>query len=108
MARGNQRDLAREKNLKKAAGPNKLEGNPLQRNAANSAALAEKVARTQAKAEEDARREAEDAARLAASGGAAAAPSLGLKKKKEGKGQGLDTLDLLDAGLGGGKKKGKK
>jgi colicin import membrane protein len=107
MARGNQRDLAREKNLKKAAaGASAQTGDPLARNAANASALAEKVARKQEAAAAAAAKEADDAARAAASG-AAAAPSLGLKKKAAKKDAGLDTLALLEEGAKGGKGKKK-
>jgi len=96
MARGNQRDDARAKNLKKKMAEqkgNQREGDPLSRNADDKAALANKVAMKaerlaaqQAKADEDEKR--------------ASAAKRKAKKKDDA---GLD--DLLSAGLTGGKKK---
>mmetsp|Transcript_30351 Transcript_30351/g.61800 ORF Transcript_30351/g.61800 Transcript_30351/m.61800 type:complete len:113 (+) Transcript_30351:87-425(+) len=81
MARGNQRDLAREKNLKKLADKTKADGqggNVQNRNEGDSAKLAEKIAKKEAvkKAEEE--EEAARAAHAAASrpAGAAEEPAL--------------------------------
>ena len=94
MARGNQREQAREKNQKKLAAQQKGDqrgGSVHDRNDGDKAALEAKVAAKKAA------REAE-----------AAAPDKTVvkpKKKKEAA-AGLD--DLLSAGLSGNKKKGKK
>mmetsp|Transcript_16375 Transcript_16375/g.39192 ORF Transcript_16375/g.39192 Transcript_16375/m.39192 type:complete len:97 (+) Transcript_16375:117-407(+) len=96
MARGNQREQAREKNQKKLAakqgGGDKREGSVHDRNAGDGSALANKVAAKKAAAE------------AAAAAGPAQQVVKPKKKKKEA--EGLD--DLLGAGLAGNKKKGKK
>lgn len=100
MARGNQREMSREKNQKKLAAKNKgndREGTPLSRNLNDKQALAAKVA---------AKKAAKEADEAAASKAAAAGPAVVAKKKKKPKADaGLD--DLLSAGLVGAKKKGK-
>ena len=100
MARGNQREMSREKNQKKLAAKNKgndREGTPLSRNLNDKEALAAKVA---------AKKAAKEADEAAASKAAAAGPAVVAKKKKKPKADaGLD--DLLSAGLVGAKKKGK-
>lgn len=100
MARGNQREMSREKNQKKLAAKNKgndREGTPLSRNLNDKQALAAKVA---------AKKAAKEAEEAAASKAAAAGPAVVAKKKKKPKADaGLD--DLLSAGLVGAKKKGK-
>jgi len=98
MARGNQRDAAREKNQKKLAQKQRSQGKdgrPEQRNANDSAALAAKIAQKQALKKEQEQTQTTEATK-----------KIVTKKKKVAKT--MDTLDLLDAGLGGGKKKGGK
>ena len=97
MARGNQREISREKNLKKLQAANKgggREGTKLQRDAEDKAKLEAKV-----KAKAEAKKLAEQEAANKAKG-----PIKPKKKKKEE--AGLD--DLLNAGLSGAKKGGKK
>ncbi|GMI53123.1 hypothetical protein ScalyP_jg5752 [Parmales sp. scaly parma] len=96
MARGNQRDQAREKNLKKLAAANGgdgREGTKLQRDEADKAALALKVIAKSEKAKLDAEKAA------LAEGNEVVKP----KKKEKKVEAGLD--DLLSAGLTGKKKK---
>mmetsp|Transcript_9291 Transcript_9291/g.15413 ORF Transcript_9291/g.15413 Transcript_9291/m.15413 type:complete len:96 (+) Transcript_9291:55-342(+) len=95
MARGNQREQAREKNQKKLAaksGGDQRQGTVHDRNDSDKSALLAKVAAKKAA------KEAEAAA------GPAKVVVKPKKKKKEP--EGLD--DLLSAGLAGTKKKGKK
>lgn len=95
MARGNQREISREKNLKKQAaksGGNQREGSVHDRNDGDKAALLAKVA---------AKKAAKEAAEAAGPVQQVVKPK---KKKKEE--VGLD--DLLSAGLAGNKKKGGK
>jgi len=96
MARGNQRDEARAKNLKKQQAAMKggsREGDPLSRNEDDKAKLQEKIAK---KAEM--KKEAEAKAEMDASKGISAK-----RKEKKKEVAGLD--DLLSAGISGGKKK---
>lgn len=100
MARGDQRDRDRAKaqaKLAKKGGAGKSDGHPAQRNANDSVALAEKVAKKAAM-----KKEADEKA--AKEGSTKIVERKKVKKKEEG----LD--DLLSAGLAGGKgkKKGKK
>lgn len=98
MARGNQRDEARAKNLKKKQAEMKgagREGTPLQRNEDDKAKLAAKIAM---KAE---RAKADDEKAAATSSIAAQ----GKRREKKKEAAGLD--DLLSAGLDTGKKKKK-
>lgn len=94
MARGNQREQAREKTQKKLAaksGGDQRQGTVHDRNDSDASALQAKVAAKKAA------KEAEEAA----------GPAQVVKKPKAKKeAAGLD--DLLSAGLAGGKKKGKK
>jgi len=95
MARGNQREIAREKNLKKQAaksGGSQREGSVHDRNSSDKDALLAKVA---------AKKAAKEAAEAAGPAQQVVKPK---KKKKEA--EGLD--DLLSAGLSGNKKKGGK
>mmetsp|Transcript_7312 Transcript_7312/g.13293 ORF Transcript_7312/g.13293 Transcript_7312/m.13293 type:complete len:101 (+) Transcript_7312:346-648(+) len=100
MARGNQREQAREKAQKKLAskgGGDTRSGTINDRNASDKTALEAKVAAKKAA------REAEAAAEAAGVSGAIKKP-----KKKKAADVGMD--DLLSAGLAGtgGKRKGKK
>ena len=95
MARGNQREQAREKNLKKHAAKNQGDqpgGHVHDRNSSDKAALEAKVA-------------AKKAAKEAEAAAGPAQVVVKPKKKKE-EASGLD--DLLNAGLSGNKKNGKK
>jgi len=95
MARGNQREISREKNLKKLAaksGGSQREGSVHDRNSSDKDALLAKVA---------AKKAAKEAAEAAGPAQQVVKPK---KKKKEA--EGLD--DLLSAGLSGNKKKGGK
>lgn len=100
MARGNQREISREKNLKKLQAANKggnRAGSKLQRDEEDKAKLEAKVAAKAAKKKE----EEEEAKR---NEGRVVVKPKKINKKKEA--SGFD--DLLNAGLGGNKKKGKK
>ena len=112
MTRGNQRDINRERNLRKHAGEREAkEGDPLARKAADGKALQEKVeAKRKAEAEaaekaaaEEAFKKAQESAKLekvastvADPGSAAAAPTAGstIKPKKK-----ADDLSLLEASM---------
>ncbi|KAL7438712.1 hypothetical protein ACHAXM_006419 [Skeletonema potamos] len=97
MARGDQRERDRAKKqarLQKDAKSHAKEGNPEQRNLADSAALAAKVAK---KAEMKKKQEEEEQRQLANK------PVVAKSKAKKKEADGLD--DLLSAGLGKGKKK---
>mmetsp|Transcript_50512 Transcript_50512/g.107609 ORF Transcript_50512/g.107609 Transcript_50512/m.107609 type:complete len:96 (-) Transcript_50512:786-1073(-) len=95
MARGNQREQAREKNLKKLqakSGGDQRAGTIHDRNASDKNALEAKVAAKKAAKEAEA--------------AAGPAPKVVKPKGKKKEAAGLD--DLLSAGLSGAKKKGKK
>jgi len=99
MARGNQREQAREKNQKKLAaksGGDQRSGTINDRNASDKTALEAKVA-------------AKKAAKETEAAAAAAGVNNAIKKPKKKKVEAVGLDDLLSAGLsGGGKKKGKK
>lgn len=95
MARGNQREQAREKNQKKLdakSGGDQRSGTINDRNASDGGALAAKVAAKKAAKEAEA--------------AAGPAPTIVKPKGKKKEAAGLD--DLLSTGLSGVKKKGKK
>ena len=98
MARGNQREISREKNLKKQQVANKggaREGTKLQRDEEDKAKLEAKV-----KAKAEAKKLAEQEA--------ANKPKGPIKPKKKKKKEEAGLEDLLNAGLSGAKKGGKK
>lgn len=98
MSRGDKRERDRAKSQAKLAKKNNSnkEGDPLQRNASDSAALAAKVAKKKAMLEE------QEKAAVSAS----ASASVVRKKVPKKADAGLD--DLLNAGLSAGKKGKKK
>lgn len=93
MARGNQREISREKNLKKLEQQRKSQakgGDPQSRNLNDKAALAAKIEAKKALQEKQALEDAHREGRPK--------PTPKAKKKE------LDPLDLLNAGLSGVKK----